>query len=593
MKDVPKSMMSALPADADSAWVEECLNNINDSILITEAEPFDDPGPRILWANRVFYESTGYQPSEVIGQSPRILQGPLTDKSVLRHLGTALRNWEVVRVELLNYKKDGSTFWNEIEVTPVANDSGWYTHWISVQRDISQRKRVEESLEKIALYDSLTGLPNRVLLNDRLGKAVSQARRRNKALCVAFMDLDGFKAVNDAYGHSVGDQLLIDLSEKMSLTLREEDTLARLGGDEFIALIGNLECVEQGKAIAIRLLSAAAKPINVLGNSLRTSASIGLTFFPNDDVDAEQLIRHADQAMYTAKQSGKNQCHIFDVEQDNAIHNRRESINSVRAALDGQELQLHYQPKVNMRTGSLIGVEALIRWQHPTRGLLPPAAFLPLIEGHSLSIDIGEWVIDTALAQVSQWQRAGIILPVSVNISAHQLTQEDFPDRVGTSLARYPLVMPRHLQIEILETATIDDIGHVSATMAACHGLGVTFALDDFGTGYSSLSYLKRLPASVIKIDQSFVRDMLVDDEDLTLVKGIIGLAKSFRRTVIAEGVETMAHSDALVQLGCDLGQGYGFARPMPGEDITAWIANDKNAICQRTSLPGMLSVVD
>ncbi|MEE4659798.1 MAG: EAL domain-containing protein [Halieaceae bacterium] len=576
MRDYPQSITSALPAELDSAWIENCLNNLNDSILITEAEPFDEPGPRILWANEVFYKSTGYKPSEVIGKTPRILQGPLTDKSVLGSLSRALRNWEVCRVELLNYRKDGSTFWNEFEVCPVANESGWYTHWISVQRDISQRKRAEESLEKIALYDSLTGLPNRVLLSDRLDKAMSQARRRYKSLCVAFMDLDGFKAVNDSHGHSVGDQLLIALAERMSLSLRASDTLARIGGDEFIALIGDLECVEHSNDIVSRLLKAASDPVNISGTIVQTSASAGLTFYPDDGVDAEKLIRHADQAMYIAKQSGKNQCHVFDVELDTALHNRRESINSIRAALAGQELVLHYQPKVNMRTGKVIGAEALIRWQHPTRGLLPPADFLPLIEGHSLSIDVGEWVIDTALAQVSQWQRSGISLPVSVNISAYQLTQENFPDRLATLLARHPTVVPSYLQIEILETSTIEDIGNVSATMAVCHELGVTFALDDFGTGYSSLSYLKRLPASVIKIDQSFVRDMLDDDDDLTIVKGIVGLAKSFQRAVIAEGVETTAHSAALVRLGCDLGQGYGFARPMPGEDMPTWIASWK-----------------
>lgn len=560
----------------DSAWVENCLNHLNDAILITEAEPFDEPGPKILWANDVFYRSTGFEPSEVIGKTPRILQGPLTDRSVLKSLGQRLRNWEVCRVEVLNYRKDGSTFWNEFEVTPVANEAGWYTHWISVQRDITDRKRAEENLEKIALYDSLTGLPNRVLLSDRLRKAMSQAQRRKKSLGVAFMDLDGFKAVNDAHGHSVGDQLLIALAERMSMALREGDTLARLGGDEFIVLIGDLDGIKDTESVLSRLLKAASAPITISGNKMQTSASIGLTLYPEDDVDAEQLVRHADQAMYIAKQSGKNQCHVFDVEQDNAILTRRGNIGSIRSALARQELVLHYQPKVNMRTGTLIGAEALIRWQHPTRGLVPPSDFLPLIEGHSLSIEIGEWVIDAALAQISQWQRAGIALPVSVNISAYQLTQKSFPERLATLLARHPQVNPHSLQIEILETSTIEDISNVSAIMAACHKLGLSFALDDFGTGYSSLSYLKRLPASVIKIDQSFVRDMLDDDDDLTIIKGIVGLAESFQRTVIAEGVETMAHSRALVRLGCDLGQGYGFARPMPADEMPAWISSWK-----------------
>lgn len=566
------SITAALPAELDAAWIENCLNNLNDAILITEAEPINEPGPRILWANKIFYQSTGFEPSDVIGNTPRILQGPLTDKSVLKTLRTALENWEVCRVEVLNYKKDGSTFWSEFEVTPVANEAGWYTHWISVQRDITERKKTEKKLEKIALYDLLTGLPNRALLADRLQKAMLQSRRRNQSLGVAFMDLDGFKAVNDAYGHSVGDELLVALSERIKLALREGDTLARIGGDEFIVLLVDLEKIEDSEPALKRLLKAVSDPVTIGDDVMEVSASIGLTLYPEDQVDAEQLMRHADQAMYIAKQSGKNRFHVFDVEQDNAVHAQRANLNGVRCALDRQEFVLNYQPKVNMRTGEVIGTEALIRWQHPERGLIPPLDFLPLIEGHELSIEVGEWVLDTALSQISQWQRSGIDLPVSVNISPYQLTQENFPDRVALILARYPDVDPGSLELEILETSTLEDLSKVSAIMAACHELGLSFSLDDFGTGYSSLTYLRRLPANVIKIDQSFVRDMLEDADDLAIIEGIVGLAKSFQRTVIAEGVETIAHGEALVRMGCDLGQGYGFARPMPAGDIPDWM---------------------
>ena len=293
-------------------------------------------------------------------------------------------------------------------------------------------------------------------------------------------------------------------------------------------------------------------------------------------MDADQLVRHADQAMYVAKESGKNRYHLFDTVQDEAIKVQRESLEAIRTALDNQQFVLHYQPKVNMRTGTVIGVEALIRWQNPERGLLNPLEFLPVIENHPMSIEIGEWVIDTVLTQISLWQKRGLKLPVStsINIAAVQLQQPDFTQRLTTLLAAHPDVEPHYLELEVLETSALDDVAHVSAIMNACMALGVKFALDDFGTGYSSLTYLRRLPASLIKIDQSFVRDMLTDPDDLAIVEGVIALAKSFKRDVIAEGVETIEHGTALLQLGCELAQGYGIAKPMPASDVPEWVAD-------------------
>lgn len=637
-----------------STWFQNCVNHLNDGILITEAEPIDLPGPRILWANDVFYKLTGYEPSEIIGKSPRILQGPLTDKSVLKNLRTALEKWEVCRVEILNYKKDGSTFWNEFEVTPVANEVGYYTHWIAVQRDITERilskkllqkredhihlmaeeradelalintelsfqikekdkraaelilankekgkranelvianiekdkranelilnKKHQAQLERIAHYDILTNLPNRSLLADRLTQAMVQCQRRNRSLAVAFMDLDGFKAVNDTYGHNVGDELLVALSKRMKDTLRESDTLARIGGDEFIVLMADLEKIEDSEPLLERLLKATSDPITLGDAVIKVSASIGVTAYPQDAVDADQLMRHADQAMYVAKFAGKNRYHRFDIAQDNAVHTQRENICAIRSALGRDEFVLYYQPKVDMPTGEVIGVEALIRWQHPVRGLVPPLSFLPLIEGHIVSLELGEWVIDSALSQISQWQKLEINLPVSVNISAYQLTQENFSDRLSALIADHPDVNPSNLELEILETTALSDISQVSTTMTECQALGVSFALDDFGTGYSSLTYLRRLPAHLIKIDQSFVRDMLEDDDDLAIIEGVVGLAKAFNRKVIAEGVETVAHGEALLKLGCELAQGYGIARPMPADDIPEWVSNWKS----------------
>jgi predicted signal transduction protein with EAL and GGDEF domain len=362
----------------------------------------------------------------------------------------------------------------------------------------------------------------------------------------------------------------------MKVALRDGDTLARIGGDEFIAVLIDLDNTEDQNPVLERLLKAAAEPVFVGDIVMQVSVSIGVTLYPQDGVDADQLIRHADHAMYIAKHAGKNQYQLFDTAQDNAIKIQQEDISDIRLALDRSEFLLHYQPKVNMHTGEVIGVEALIRWQHSDRGLVPPLDFLPSIEGNPISLELGEWVIDTALSQISQWQSMRVDIPISVNISGYQLQQTNFTTRLSALLAAHPEVDPNYLELEILETSVLNNISQVSDTMTACHDLGVSFSLDDFGTGYSSLVHLRRLPAYLIKIDQSFVRDMLDDADDLAIIEGVIGLAKTFKHEVIAEGVETIEHGVALLQLGCQLAQGYGIARPMPSDDIPEWVSSWK-----------------
>jgi diguanylate cyclase (GGDEF)-like protein len=447
---------------------------------------------------------------------------------------------------------------------------------IGIHTDITERKQAEEKLERSAHYDVLTNVPNRVLLADLLSKAIMQCQRRNQLLAVAFLDLDGFKAVNDTHGHKVGDELLIAFSQRMKEALREGDTLARIGGDEFIAVMGDLEKSEDSTPVLERLLKTTITPFFLGDLVVRVSTSIGVAFYPHDGLDADQLMRHADQAMYDAKRAGKNRYHLFDIAQDNAVKVKLETIDDISSAMDRCEFVLHYQPKVNMHTGEVIGLEALLRWQHPVHGLVTPLEFLPAIEGHAVSLKLGEWVIDTALTQISQWLSIGVYLTVSVNVSAYQLHQVNFTNRLAGLLAAHPEVPPHCLELEILETSALHNISQVSTTMNSCHKLGVHFALDDFGTGYSSLTYLKRLPANLIKIDQSFVRDMLEDTDDLAIVEGVVGLAKAFHRDVIAEGVETIAHGVALLQLGCELAQGNGIARPMPSGDIPEWVSNWK-----------------
>ncbi len=382
---------------------------------------------------------------------------------------------------------------------------------------------------------------------------------------------EGIIDLDDGSG-GVGDDLLIALSQRMKTAIREVDTLARLGGDEFVAVLVDLEHPHDCEPILTRLLQAASEPVQVGSVVLHVSASIGVTIYPQDASDADQLLRHADQSMYLAKQAGKNRYHLFDVRQAAALKEQIETLDSIRHALEKQQFELYYQPKVNLKTGKIVGAEALIRWQHPKRGLLLPASFLTIVENHPISVELGEWVIGTALTHMSEWKSAGLDIPISVNIGARQLQHDDFSTRISELLAQHPDIHPHCLELEIIETSALEDIVQVLATMQTCSKAGVRFALDDFGTGYSSLTYLKRLPVDTLKIDQSFVRDMLDDMDDLAIVKGVIGLATAFHRDVIAEGVETMAHAELLLSLGCELAQGYGIAHPMPATELLGWI---------------------
>lgn len=546
------------------------FTHANEGIMITDASA------SIIEVNDAFCRITGYSHEEVLGKNPRILQSDHQPEKFYTEMWATLNKQGHWRGEIWNRRKDGETYPQLLTISAVKDTAGIVQQYVSLFTDISRIKENQRQLERIAHYDLLTNLPNRVLLADRLSHAMTQCRRHNKLLAVTFMDLDGFKAVNDNYGHNVGDKLLIEVSHAMLGALRENDTLARIGGDEFVAILTDLDKFEDCELVVRRLLKAAASSFTIADTLMQVSTSIGVTLYPQDNVDAEQLMRHADQAMYIAKQAGKNRFHLFDTVRDTAINTQHKTIDNIRLGIEADEFLLHYQPKVNMHTGEVIGAEALIRWQHPTKGLIPPLEFLPVIEGHPISLELGEWVIESALRQIPQWRNKGINLPISVNISGYQLQQSNFTRRLAELLEAHPEVSPNCLELEILETSALEDTGLASTTMKACHDLGVHFALDDFGTGYSSLTYLKRLPAHLIKIDQSFVRDMLDDADDLAIVKGVVGLANAFQRNVIAEGVETIAHGSTLIQLGCHLAQGYGIARPMPAEDIPEWVTTWK-----------------
>ena len=543
------------------------FTHAREGITITDARG------TIIEVNDTFTRITGYSREEAVGKNSRLLQSGRQTPEFYASMWQALLQTGHWTGELWNRKKSGEEYAEILTISAVRDADNNTLHYVALFTDITQIKEHQRRLEHIAHFDALTGLPNRVMMGDRLQQAMLQCQRREQSLAVVYIDLDGFKAVNDKYGHALGDDLLIVLAQRMKAAMREGDTLARIGGDEFVALLADLELPQHCEPVLARLLHAAADPVNVGDAVLQVSASMGVTIYPQDGSDADVLMRHADQSMYAAKQAGKNRYHLFDVAKDTAVKTQRAGLEEIRHALDHKQFVLFYQPKVNMNSGKVIGAEALIRWQHPERGLLPPGLFLPIIEDQPISVEVGEWVIESALTQMSQWQADGLLLPVSVNVGARQLQHSGFVDHLSAQLAAHPEVKPQFLELEILETSALEDTTQVSGVMHKCQAMGVRFALDDFGTGYSSLTYLKRLPAELIKIDQSFVRDMIDDPDDLAIVKGVIGLAAAFRREVIAEGVETVAHGELLLAQGCDLAQGYGIARPMPAADVPAWVA--------------------
>lgn len=547
------------------------FTHAREGILITDAQG------HIVDVNAAFCRITGYRKEEVLGHNPSILSSGRQDAEFYQAMWQALLQTGYWSGEIWNRHKNGQVFAEILTISAVRDESQNVKHYVALFTDITVMKEHEQQLERIAHYDQLTGLPNRLLFADRLSQAMRACERRKHSLSVIYLDLDGFKSVNDTFGHDAGDALLVALSQRMKLALREGDSLARFGGDEFVAVLVDLEHPRDCVPVLERLLQAAADPVHITVQGevveLSVSASIGSTSFPQDGADADQLMRHADQAMYMAKQGGKNRYHLFDVEQDTAVKSAHRNLLEMAQALADRAFVLYYQPKVDMHSGQVVGLEALLRWNHPVRGLLLPAHFLPLMEGQALAIELGDWVIQSALAQMSAWQAQGLDVSVSVNVGAQQLQQNDFVDKLMASLNQHPELPYDRLELEILESSALADITVVAKLLTACRERNVRFALDDFGTGYSSLTYLKHLPAHTLKIDQSFVRDMVNDPEDRAIVNGVIGLAKAFGREVIAEGVENVEQRDMLLSLGCFRMQGYGIAHPMPAQDVPAWIA--------------------
>jgi diguanylate cyclase (GGDEF)-like protein/PAS domain S-box-containing protein len=546
------------------------FSSSQEGIMITDATN------RIVDVNLAFTRITGYSCTEVIGKNPGIL-GSGNPPQFYADMRKSLAETGSWQGEISNRRKSGELYVERLSIDTVRGDNGAITQYVAIFSDISKIKEHAVELDRIAHYDPLTCLPNRRLLVDRLGQSIARAKRGGKSLAVCYLDIDDFKPLNDEYGHAVGDRLLVELTANLLKVLRSDDTLARLGGDEFILLLTDLAEFGEISQALDRVLAAVNAPVLIDKTVFNLSASIGVTLYPADDSDGDTLLRHADQAMYRAKEAGKNHYKVFDPEQDREIQVRRFNLKRLSEALQKEEFVLYYQPKVNLVSGEVIGAEALIRWQHPEQGLLPPAAFLKYLPGSDLEIAVGEWVIESVLKQIEIWNDAGLHITASANVSADHLLQADFADRLHQLLERHPKVKHGELELEILETAAMSDMDQAVRVLAHCLNLGVRFALDDFGTGYSSLTYFRSLPVDILKIDQSFVRDMLDDPNDYSIVESVVRMAHAFNKPVIAEGVETLEHGAMLIRLGCPLAQGYGIARPMPAEQLSQWMETWRN----------------
>jgi diguanylate cyclase (GGDEF)-like protein/PAS domain S-box-containing protein len=527
----------------------------------------------ITRVNPAFTRICGYSKDEVVGKSPKILSSGRQDARFYRDMYESLKKFHYWSGEIWNRRKNGEIYAELLSISAVVGSADEVLHYIGIFSDISQLKAHEAELDRIAHYDPLTGAPNRRLLADRMQQSIVRADRHQQSVAICYLDLDGFKEVNDRFGHAVGDRLLIDVANSLRHVLRTDDTLSRLGGDEFVILLDNVSSPEECSLILERLLSAICVHRQIDEHDIVISASIGVSLYPLDHSDADTLLRHADNAMYQAKEHGKNRYILFDPDSDHKAQVHRNFVDRMHQALRNDEFRLHYQPKVDLVTREVVGVEALIRWQHPENGLLSPAAFLPHVEGSSVDHPLGRWVIESALSQAAQWLEMGTQMKVSVNVGANHLMRPEFLSELKAALARYPSLKANQLELEVLESVAISDMEKTVAVLNECRSLGVKLALDDFGTGYSSLTYLRKLPVDILKIDQSFVMNMLQDSEDRDIVEGVIRLAGAFDRIVIAEGVETLEHGEALVQMGCRLAQGYGIAKPMPPDEVLRWIS--------------------
>jgi diguanylate cyclase (GGDEF)-like protein/PAS domain S-box-containing protein len=534
-----------------------------------------DPENRIISVNRAFCDTTGYSTQEITGQTPRILRSDRHDTNFYRAMWDSILTQGAWQGEIWNRRKNGEVFPQWLSINEVRDAAGRVVNYIAISSDMTKRKAADERINFLAYYDALTELPNRVLLQDRLKQAVAEARRYGNELALMFLDLNRFKNVNDSLGHHAGDLLLQEVGRRLKKRLREMDTVARMGGDEFVVLLSHVKSSGGIESVAQKIHESISRPISIEGHCLSISPSIGISRFPADGQDIQTLMKNADAAMYRCKDRGE-QCVFFTREMNDVAQKRLEIENGLREALDRDDLVLHYQPQLDLRTGRIVGSEALIRWQHPTLGLVLPMEFIPIAEESELIVPIGEWVLGQACRTNAKWQRQGLPpTPVAVNVSAEQFRRTDFKTTVARALEESGLA-PKYLELEITETVLIHDPESVARSIEDIRRLGVHFSIDDFGIGYSSLGYLKDLALSKLKIDQSFVRGVPDSPDDTAIVRAIVEMSKSLALKVIAEGVEKESQADFLQDIGCDQVQGYLYSRPLESDEFAKLLAEQR-----------------
>ncbi|MNR88147.1 Cyclic di-GMP phosphodiesterase Gmr [compost metagenome] len=556
----------------------ECSAN---AIIISSALA---PDFAIEYVNPAFERITGYSAAEALGRNSIFLLGKDHDQAGLLEIRAALSEKREGKAVLRNYRKDGSLFWNDLYIAPVKDDDGKTTHFVAAMSDITPMKQYETTLHRLASHDILTGLPNRALLQDRLENAIAYSGRSGHAVWVVLVDLDRFKFVNDTMGHQAGDLLLKIIADRLQASVRESDTVARLGGDEFVLVLP--ECGDGPSGypsdVIQRIMEAVVKPLTIQGSEFVLSCSMGIAVYPNDGDDPNTLLAHADVAMYRSKEMGRNNFQFYTPAMNDQALERLRIEGELRHAVELNELVLHYQPQVDLHTGAIVGLEALVRWNHPILGMVQPGSFISLAEETGLIIPIGAWVLQTACRQAKAWQDMGCNdLRIAVNLSARQFTQASLLESIKATLQESGLAA-QFLEIELTESSVMADIERNIMTLRDLKSLGVQLSVDDFGTGHSSLAYLKRFPIDTLKIDRSFVRDIAINRDDASIVSSIISLAHNLKLNVIAEGVETASQMDLLRAQGCDEMQGYYFSKPLPADQIEALLLN-KRMLQERT----------
>ncbi|MCK2149265.1 EAL domain-containing protein [Marinobacter alexandrii] len=547
-------------------------------ISIAEAREPDMP---LIYVNPAFERITGYAPEECIGRNCRFLQGDtfdLTNEHALADIRRGLLDGTDISVVLRNYRKDGTPFWNDLHVAPIRDDQGNITHFIGVQNDISERKSVESQLAFNVSHDVLTGLPNRTLLEDRLTQGCQFAKRYGRTLGLLFVDLDGFKLINDSMGHRLGDQLLIDVGQRLKSIIRSGDTVARISGDEFIVVLPDLAQANDVVMIVEKIIHNLSNPYHISDQVLRLTASIGITITDGKTDDPMALLQQADLAMYRAKQLGKNTYQWFSKDLNDQANFRVKLRNDLQDALENQQLTVYFQPIIDARSGKTRSVEALVRWEHPQQGLMSPGDFIPLAEETGQIIELGRQVLNQACQALVKLHARGFReCSVAVNVSPIQLRKDGFTGSVAAALKATGLA-PQFLELEVVESVILYDTDTIVKTLQELRALGVRIAIDDFGTGFSSLSYIKLLPANKIKIDRSFIKDVIKNRSDAAITQGVISMAHHLNLEVVAEGVETEAHATFLRKQQCDLLQGFAFSRPIPFEALLKFLEAGSSA---------------